>query len=152
MSNAAVTSGVGVKLEDVLVHRPPMLLLDSVVSFTESSLRASVVPGPDSSFYQNSAGVPAWVGMEYMAQAIAAMAGIKAFEIGAPLPYGLLIGCSRYVAELSHFQSGQELIVDVVENYVDTEGVSVFDCVINTNVTLVKGRLTVFANPEKRFD
>ena len=152
MNNPAMSPGANLKLEDVLVHRPPMLLLDSIVSFTESSLRASVIPSPDSSFYQSSVGIPTWIGMEYMAQAIAALAGIRAVEIGAPLPYGLLIGCRRYVTEVSHFEAEQELIVDVVENFVDAEGVSAFDCEIHANVILVKGRLTVFANPEKRFD
>ena len=59
---------------ELLPHDPPMVLIDKVLSYDENSLVAEVAIRPDSAFC-GANGVPGWVGIEYMAQAIAAHAG-----------------------------------------------------------------------------
>ena len=63
-------------------HDGQMVFLDRVLATGSDSLCAEVAIGPDSVFF-DGAGVGSWVGIEYMAQAIAAHAG-----------YGALFGIS----------------------------------------------------------
>ena len=74
-----VTGAQGdIVLEEVMHHRRPMLLLDRVAEFSPLVLRAEVTITSDSEFFSAPHGVPAWIGVEYMAQAIAALLREKA--------------------------------------------------------------------------
>ena len=64
-------------IRSLLPHSGTMVLLDRVVAADADSLCAEVAIRPDSLFC-NADGVGAWVGIEYMAQAIAAHAGYLA--------------------------------------------------------------------------
>jgi predicted hotdog family 3-hydroxylacyl-ACP dehydratase len=139
-------------IASVVRHRPPMLLLDEIVSVGENSLIASVEINEQSNFYRKGQGVPAWIGMEYMAQAIAAFGGIAALERGEELPLGLLIGCQKYFAETGFFPVGSRLQVEIVENIAGTYGLGAFDCSIRAEQTLVTGRLSVFVQPASKLN
>ncbi len=62
-------------IRSLVPHAGPMVLLDRVISVDEDSLLAEVRIRSDSLFC-NIDGVGAWVGIEYMAQAIGAWRGI----------------------------------------------------------------------------
>ena len=64
-------------IRSLVPHSGTMVLLDRVISADENTLCAEVVIRPDSLFYADG-GVGAWVGIEYMAQAIGAYAGYRA--------------------------------------------------------------------------
>src|SRR5450830_981789 len=72
-------------------HAAPMLLLDRVLRVDAETLCAEVAIRPDSLFY-GERGIGAWVGIEYMAQAIAAYAGYHAQQRGEPVKIGFLLG------------------------------------------------------------
>ena len=61
-------------VESLVPHRGTMSLLDRVLAVDEEQALAEVDVGPASLFAQAD-GVPAWVGIEYMAQTVAAWAG-----------------------------------------------------------------------------
>ena len=61
--------------EPYLPHDAPMALIDEIVSVSEGSLEAVVAIHPACQFAAQD-GVPVWVGVEYMAQGIAAPAPI----------------------------------------------------------------------------
>ena len=84
------------RLDDLVLHRGPMSLLDRVQAVEDDSLVAMVEIREGIPFFAGCA-VPAWVGLEYMAQAIAALAGARARREGRPIPLGLLIGCRKFV-------------------------------------------------------
>jgi predicted hotdog family 3-hydroxylacyl-ACP dehydratase len=77
-------------IQDLLPHRPPMLLLDAVVGFDEESAQCSVTIHESSTFFDDG-GVPAWVALEYCAQCVAAFAGLKAHHSGGEPRIGLLV-------------------------------------------------------------
>src|SRR2546426_3960121 len=83
------------EIRSLVPHSGPMVLLDRVVSVDEESLCAEVLIRADSMFCA-AGGVGAWVGLEYMAQAIAAYAGYGARLRGAPVKIGFLLGSRRY--------------------------------------------------------
>src|SRR5690606_41142867 len=63
-------------VEDLVLHRPPLLLLQSVSHWDVGHVEAIADPVDSYLFADGEGNVPAWVGLEYMAQAISAYAGI----------------------------------------------------------------------------
>lgn len=57
-------------------HSGKMSLLDNIVEYGDDWLSAEVCITADSMFADEK-GVPGWVGLEYMAQAVAAYAGLQ---------------------------------------------------------------------------
>jgi len=138
--------------EEVMLHRGPMLLLNRLGTFEESRMTAYVDVSADSSFFVAGAGVPLWIGIEYMAQAIAAHGGIRAKYAGRPIPLGLLIGCHNFTGNVSHFAEGARLTVRATELVADAEGLGAYDCAIEAEGIEVSARLTVFVSPDANLD
>lgn len=118
-------------IEQLLPHRPPMLLLDRLLSADELNAVAEIRITPASTFFISSdgvEGVPAWVGIEYMAQTIAALAGWRALRKGLPVPTGYLLGTRHYACTLAHFRSGQTLTIEVSEQMFDDNGLGAYNC------------------------
>jgi ApeP dehydratase len=61
-------------IADLVPHKGPMCLLDRLIEVEEERLVAEVMVS-DSSLFSRGGTVGAWVGIEYMAQAVAAWAG-----------------------------------------------------------------------------
>ena len=65
-------------IRSLIPHSDAMVLVDRVIAVDEESLCAEVRIRPDSLFCMAN-GVGAWIGLEYMAQTIAAFAGYTAY-------------------------------------------------------------------------
>lgn len=108
-------------------HAGPMVLLDRVVAVDEETLCAEVTIGPDTLFCDGQ-GVGAWVGVEYMAQAIAAYAGYAAHLRGKPAKVGFLLGSRRYECSRPSFALGSVLHVHVQRVLQSENGLGAFEC------------------------
>ena len=131
------------RMIDVVPHGEPMSLLDEIINYTDSSLEAKVTITPDSMFYSEK-GVPAWVGLEYMAQAIAAWAGVSARLQGNPVRVGFLVSCRRYESPLDFFPPDCELRITANEIAGEGEGLMVFQCGITGEGCDIQSNLNVF--------
>lgn len=121
-----------------------MCLLDQVLSTDAETLSAQVTIRADGLFFYDGA-VGAWVGMEYMAQAIAAWAGWQARQHGRPPKIGFLLGCRRYVSHRPCYAPGETLHIHVTRQFQADNGLGQFDCRIEINQTVVaSAALTVF--------
>lgn len=116
-------------IDEVVPHAGLMSLLDRVIDFEGDCLKAEVVVGPYSMFAEEK-GVPAWVGIEYMAQAIAAYAGVQRRQKGLEVKVGFLVGSRRYESSHSHFPPGSTLLIEVAREFQADNGLGVFNCVI----------------------
>jgi predicted hotdog family 3-hydroxylacyl-ACP dehydratase len=130
-----------------------MLLLDRVVAADAEMLSAEVTIRADSQFC-DGAEVGAWVGIEYMAQAIAAHAGYCAQLRGEPVKVGFLLGSRRYQSEVPAFGVGAVLTVRVQRALQGENGLGAFDCSIaqdGVDAILASALVTVFqpANVEE---
>jgi predicted hotdog family 3-hydroxylacyl-ACP dehydratase len=123
---------------ELLPHRPPMILLDEIVSCDQASLVAAVTVG-ETTLFRESEGVPVHVGLEYMAQACGAYAGAVARDGGRPVRIGFLLGTRQYRAHVAWFRLGDRLTVSATLLYQD-EQMGAFDCRIE-----VRGRLAAEA-------
>jgi predicted hotdog family 3-hydroxylacyl-ACP dehydratase len=116
------------KVADMLPHDGIMLLLDNVVEYDQESLVAEVMVRDDGLF-NNGDTVPAWLGIEYMAQAIAAHGGMMCLLAGKPIQLGFLLGTRRYTSNVADFKVGDHLIIKV-KRFMEDQGLAVFNCQI----------------------
>jgi predicted hotdog family 3-hydroxylacyl-ACP dehydratase len=131
-------------IRTLVPHSGAMLLLDRVVSFDDESLAAEVTIRSDSLFCTEG-GVGAWVGMEYMAQAIGAYVGYRARLRGEPVKIGLLLGVRHYNCSCPIFTLGSVLRVYVQCVFRGDDQMGAFECRIDDIETPVAtATITVF--------
>jgi predicted hotdog family 3-hydroxylacyl-ACP dehydratase len=131
-------------IRSLIPHSGAMVLLDRVIAVSEESLCAEVCIRPDSLFCSAS-GVGAWVGLEYMAQTIAAFAGYRAYLRGEDVKPGFLLGARRYECTLPMFSLGSLLAVHVRRVFESENGLGSFQCHIEDGQEEVAtATLTVF--------
>lgn len=128
-------------IRELVPHAGSMVLLDRVLAADEESLSAEVTIRSDSLFCA-AEGVGAWIGLEYMAQAIGAYAGYLARRRGEPVKIGYLLGTRHYECSRPHFAIGTCLRVHVRRVFQSDNGMGSFECRIEdagdvlANVTL----------------
>jgi predicted hotdog family 3-hydroxylacyl-ACP dehydratase len=87
--------------------------------------------------------MPSYVGLEYMAQACGAHAGVLARDAGAPVRIGFLLGTRQYQTDRPWFRFGDRLTVSVSMTYSDNEMAS-FSCRIEiAGATVADAQLNV---------
>ena len=133
-------------IADLVPHRPPMLLLDRVLSYDGERVVCEVVLQSRSPFAVDGE-VPALVGLEYMAQAIAAGAGLSARGRGRPGRVGFLLGCRELTIAVDAFQVGDRLTIEARRTWGETD-IGSFACKVRRGAdVLVEGALTVYQGP-----
>lgn len=115
--------------ESVVPHTGTMVLLDQIEYWDDVELQASVTIRADAPFVDAN-GMPAWVGIELMAQTIAAFGGCRARRAGQPVKIGFLVGSRRYSVSHAYFPTGAQLQVNVKEIVTGDQGLSVFECTL----------------------
>lgn len=138
----------GIDYSDVaglIPHSGQMVLLDSILEFDGDGLIAELVVRNDGLF-GDANGVPAWAGIEYMAQAVGAYAGIKSKLAGEPIKLGYLLGTRRYFSNVPSFSIGTALTVQI-KTIIEDEKLGVFDCSIRGTGIEVTANLNVYQPP-----
>lgn len=132
---------------ELVPHRPPMLLLDRVLSYDGERVVCETVLEAGSPFVEQGR-VPAVVGIEYMAQAIAAGAGLSARDSGETTArMGFLLGCRDLAIAVDSFQVGDRLTVEARRTWGEKE-LGSFACQVRRgDEILVEGALTVYQGP-----
>ena len=134
-------------IRSLIPQAGPMVLLDRVISVDGDSLLAEVCVRSNSLFFDVD-GVGAWVGIEYMAQAIAAWAGYTARLRGEPVRIGFLLGTRRYECSRPVFALGSVLRVHVQRVFQNENGLGSFECFIdNEEERVATATVTVFQPP-----
>ncbi|MCW8832653.1 MAG: 3-hydroxylacyl-ACP dehydratase [Colwellia sp.] len=136
-------------IEAVIKHRKPMRLVDELISFDEDSASVLVNINEACEFYQaDQLGVPSYVGIEYMAQCIAAQAGANELASGGDIKLGFLLGTRKYKPNVTFFSNGKTLKVSATRLMEDAAGLSVFDCLIvatdQEDIILAQAKINVF--------
>jgi predicted hotdog family 3-hydroxylacyl-ACP dehydratase len=106
------------ELLSLIPHRGRMLLLDGVkwYNLQEQSLEAESRITEDCLFYDSAAaGIPAWVGFEFLAQAVSALTGIGCRERGEPSKIGFILGVSQVQIRYPFFKTGSIIAIKVKE-------------------------------------
>jgi len=122
-------------IDMLILHKPPMILINEILGEVEEGLVA--IARPDSkAWYANEDGsMPAWIGIELMAQSISAWAGLQAYKAGMPPRKGFLIGTREYASKSSSFVAGKPLFIEVRKVFSDPQGLAAFNCLIRDDTT-----------------
>ena len=132
---------------EIVPHAGEMILLERVVSHVEDETVCSARIGDDALLRTASGDVPAWMGLEYMAQCIAAHAGLVGRASGEPPRVGFLLGTRRVTFHAPCYRRGQRLTVRAHRLWGGPRGMVAFDCGIadaDTGAVLAEGRLNCF--------
>ena len=141
-----------IPLDELLPHRPPMVLIDAVESFDAEAKRlvARVTIGENQLFFDGM-GVPNWVAIEYMAQASAALVGYydKHVMPGQPVRPGLLLGTRKLDLKLARFETGKTYRI-VAENAFSDSDAAAFACRIEDEAgeTVATANLNAYRPPD----
>jgi predicted hotdog family 3-hydroxylacyl-ACP dehydratase len=114
-------------IDEFIVHRAPMRLLDRIISVSENDAVAETVVRSDNVFFEPGRGLPGYIGLEMMAQAIALIDGAKRRSSGLPPNVGFLLGCRRYVSTRVCFAENEKLTVAATMVFGDG-AMFAFDC------------------------
>jgi predicted hotdog family 3-hydroxylacyl-ACP dehydratase len=123
-----------------------MRLLAEVVAHGPRETTCAVDVDASALFRRADGSVPAWLGLEYMAQCAAVHGGLASRERGqAPRP-GLFLGSRRVRFAVEAFPAGARLRVTARHHRGET-GLAWFDCSLRDERggrTLAEGRLSVY--------
>lgn len=144
-----------IPLDELIAHRPPMRFIDRVVAVSDTESIAEAHVGSGNPLFITGCGVPAYAGIEMMAQTIAAIDGMKRKRDGLPPRIGFLLGSRRYWVGCEDFAEGACL--RVTANMVFSDGaMHVFECRIDdeNGKMLANAALNVFVpnNPRNYLD
>ncbi|ARU55106.1 beta-hydroxyacyl-(acyl-carrier-protein) dehydratase [Oleiphilus messinensis] len=120
-------------IEALLAHRPPMILIDSLLSADQDqALSLTCIQADNLFFDHDSRWLPSYIGIELMAQTIGAWKGFQNLKNQHPIQIGFLLGTRKFSAEVNGFLEHETLITRVSRLYEEESGLCVFDCEIYT--------------------
>ena len=139
-------------IDQLVPHAGRMCLLDELVSSEGDALLAELTITADDLFFDAmgpGTGVGGWVGIEYMAQAVAAWAGLQTRREGRAPLIGFLLGSRNYQSSRASFAEGEVLRVSVQREFQADNGLGQFECRIEIEGEQVAhAKLTVFGPPD----
>ncbi len=138
-------------IEHLVPHDAPMILVDRAIEVLETSIHCQVDIGEHHVFFNpQTETIPGYVGIEFIAQSIAAWSGYHALQDNKQPPIGFLLGCRRYKAECSEFTKG--MILDVhAEQVMEDNGMAVFSARLECEgETLAQCQLNVYVPSEEK--
>ncbi|MGO4305504.1 hypothetical protein AB4Z41_17695 [Cupriavidus sp. RAF12] len=105
------------RLIDELVHA------DAEQCVARATVRATQL-------FVDDAGMPGWTGIEYMAQTIAAWAGVRDRAAGRKPGLGFLLGSRRYACDVAAFPVGSVLTIRTQVELIGDNGLGMFACTL----------------------
>ena len=135
-------------IAELIPHRDGMLLLDALAACDADHVRCRYRVPPGGLLHDASGTLPAWAGVELMAQAAAAWAGCQATRASEPVRRGFLLGTRHYTCNVAGFAPGNLLMVEARHTFSDANGMGMFACRILAPGVLAEARLAVFSPPE----
>ena len=133
-------------IEELLPHRGIMLWLQGVTAAEDTGIEAHATVPAEAWYLDADGAMPAWMGIELMAQAIAAHAGLRGRRLGKPARPGVLLGTRSYRADSPSFPAGARLLVSARIASADESGFGAYECSIRGPAgTLASATLKIFA-------
>jgi predicted hotdog family 3-hydroxylacyl-ACP dehydratase len=123
-------------------HKPPMLLVDEVVSVEGPRITVKAHISPDHILLEDGAISPL-LAIELFAQAAAALMVHRSAQHGAGMESGYLLGTRKLELEVDAFHVGDELVVRAEELW-GADALSQLDCTLERGGKVVaKGSINV---------
>jgi predicted hotdog family 3-hydroxylacyl-ACP dehydratase len=114
---------------ELIPHDGHMVLLSEVLEHSEGETACALQVSPGV-LVDPSGRVGAWIGVEFMAQCVAAHGGLLAFALGEEPKVGLLLGSRRVRFLRGHYEVGEKLIARAIPVWGKDAGLMAFDCTL----------------------
>ena len=124
-------------MASLVPHAAPMLLLDRLCAATATTARCEVRVGETLALFLRADGaLPGWVGIELMAQTVAAWSGYQGHLCQEGTQIGLLLGARNYQCHLARLPAGSLLTIDC-EQLLQDGALASFQCYLRCDGELV---------------
>ena len=124
-------------IASLVPHAAPMLLLDRLCEATATTARCEVRVGETLAlFLRDDGALPGWVGIELMAQTVAAGSGYQGHLRQEEPQIGLLLGARKYQCHLARLPAGSLLTIDC-EQLLQDGALASFQCYLRCDGELV---------------
>ena len=134
-------------LAELIPHAGDMILIDEVLSFDAEQIHTRTTVRPGGLFNLADGAMPAWVGVELMAQSVAAYAGCQARSKGEAVELGFLLGSRKFECNVEQFPAGSLLQIHALRSLQDDNGMGVFECRLTGPGIEAFARLNVYRPP-----
>jgi predicted hotdog family 3-hydroxylacyl-ACP dehydratase len=134
-------------IAEIVPHTGNMILLERVLEHAGDATVCAVAIDAQTLFVQGDGAVGSWVGIEYMAQCVAAHAGLLARAMGKEPRVGYLVSSRRLRFHAPRFVPGQELRISAAQLWGGQQGMVSFQCKVedvSSGALLVEGRLNCY--------
>jgi predicted hotdog family 3-hydroxylacyl-ACP dehydratase len=134
--------------EALLPHRGPSLLLCGILDVSEEHCLARVRVAPGAWYLDERGEAPAWIALEWMAQAASAFSGYRHRQAGRAPRVGFMLGTRRFETMVPAFPAGGEFEVEARLIFLDEAGPSAFSCQVRDGAeTLARATLKAIEVP-----
>lgn len=140
MSQAADTIR-SLAIKDLIPHREPMILLDELVDWGDNFAECLVKHETNNGYWDDDNRIPAYVGIEYMAQTIAVYTGILSTLAEQPIRIAYLLGTRKFDTNQCFMEANKPVHVRVEELFRNEDNIAVFDCLIHGDNLRMKAQL-----------
>ncbi len=137
-----------IDIEEIMPHAGTMVLLDKVHSYDQQSMIVETTVRNNGLFGDGET-IPAWIGIEYMAQTVAAHGGMMCYLASRPINVGFLVGTRRYISNIADFKVGTLLKISV-ERLIGDQGLCVFFCQITGEDIDISAKLNVYLPSDEK--
>ncbi|MBA1202374.1 hotdog family protein [Pseudomonas capeferrum] len=135
-------------LAELLPHAGDMILIDEVDSCDDEQIHTRLTVRSGGLFNRPDGSLPAWLGIELMAQSVAAYAGCRAHRLGQDVELGFLLGTRKFECNVEHFPADTVLQVHALRSLEDDNGMGVFECHLRGPGIHASARLNVYRPPQ----
>ena len=127
---------------EYIPHSGKMALIETIIRTGENWVECLVKP-QNSELFKNSNGkVPSWMGIEYMAQAIAAYSGWRAKLEGRDIQPGFLLGSRDYKCARKFLEKD---LIAKAEMIFQNDDLASFECtIIQDDEILAQAKINVY--------
>lgn len=130
-------------IEDLIPHKKAMCLIKRVIDWGEDWCQVEVDVA-DSGAFMVDGYVPTYVAIEYMAQTVAALAGLRAKAHNKSIQLGLLLGTRLLFSSVDKMKADLTLTVLVKEIFSEDNGMAVYECQLEGEGVSMKSNLNVY--------
>lgn len=128
----------------LLPHIGRAMLLDEIAHDSDDAIEAIALITAGHPFFVAGRGVPVWVGIELMAQAIAAHAGLAGQRAGRGPRRGMLLGTRHYQGHVAWFAEGSRLSIFAEQEFGHGGGLAACECrIVCDGITLAEATIVI---------
>ena len=110
------------KLAQYLPHDVPMVLIDKLIQYDDSSITVQAIIKDKYPFTNGTIG--SWIGLEFMAQAAGVFAALHRKNASGNINLGFLLGSRNFISHTPTFTPGETVTISVSTEFTSDNGLS----------------------------